>query len=68
MVSYKCDVCATSALAIMCYGVAVSSLGSVIKTDTKQNNPLSFINSIAIPILLGVISIFLKRFILYLPG
>ena len=50
-------------LAIMCNGVAISSLGSVINTDTKQNNPLSFINSIAIPILLGVISIFLKRFI-----
>ena len=50
-------------LAIMCYGVIVSSLGSVINMDVKQNNPLSFINSIAIPILLGVISIFLKRFI-----
>ena len=50
-------------LAIMCYGVVITSLGSVINTDTKQNNPLSFINSIAIPILLGVISIFLKRFI-----
>ena len=50
-------------LAIMCFGVIVSSLGSVINMDVKQNNPLSFINSVAIPILLGVISIFLKRFI-----
>ena len=50
-------------LAIMCYGVVVTSLGSVVNTDAKQNNPLSLINSIATPILLGVISIFLKRFI-----
>ena len=50
-------------LAIMCFGVIVMSLGSVINMDAKQNNPLSFINSTAIPILLGVISIFLKRFI-----
>ena len=50
-------------LAIMCFGVIVTSLGSVINMDAKQNSPLSFINSIAIPILLGVISIFLKRFI-----
>ena len=50
-------------LAIMCFGGIVTSLGSVINMDAKQNNPLSFINSIAIPILLGVISIFLKRFI-----
>ena len=50
-------------LAIVCFGVIVTSLGSVINMDAKQNNPLSFISSIAIPILLGVISIFLKRFI-----
>ena len=50
-------------LAIMCYGVAVTSLGSFVNMETKQNNPLSIINSITIPILLGVISIFLKRFI-----
>ena len=50
-------------LAIMCYGVILTSMASVINMDAKQNNPLSFINSIAIPILLGVISIFLKRFI-----
>ena len=50
-------------LAIMCFGGIVTSLASVINMDAKQNNPLSFINSIAIPILLGVISIFLKRFI-----
>ena len=41
----------------------MTSLGSVINVDAKQNNPLSFINSLAIPITLGVISIFLKRFI-----
>ena len=50
-------------LAIICYGVVVTSLGSVINVDAKQNNPLSFINSLAIPLTLGVISIFLKRFI-----
>ena len=50
-------------LALMCYGVVVTSLGSVINTDAKQNNPLSFINFNAVPILLGVISLFLKRFI-----
>ena len=50
-------------LAIMCYGVIVTSLGSVINMDAKQNNPHSFINAIATPITLGVISIFLKRFI-----
>ena len=50
-------------LAIICYGIVVTSLGSVINVDAKQNNPLSFVNSIATPILLSVISIFLKRFI-----
>ena len=51
-------------LAIMCYGVIfVTSLGSVINTDTKQNDPLIFTDSVAIPILLAVICIFLKRFI-----
>ena len=49
-------------LAIMCYGVIVTAVESVINMDAKQNHPLSFIGSIAIPILLGVISIFLKRF------
>ena len=39
-------------LAIMCYGVVVTSLGSVINTDTKQIDPLIFTDSI-----------FLKRFI-----
>ena len=50
-------------LAIMCYGIVATTLGFVVYTDTKQKHPLSFINSIAIPILLGVISFFLKRFI-----
>ena len=50
-------------LAIMCYGAAAISMGSVVNMDANQNNPLSFISSVAIPILLGVTSIFLKRFI-----
>ena len=50
-------------LMIMCYGIIIGSMGSVINMETKQNNPLSFINSIVAPILLGLISIFLKRFI-----
>ena len=50
-------------LAIMCYAAVIISLGSVINTDIKQNNPVSFVNSIVTPILLAVISIFLKRFI-----
>ena len=41
----------------------MTSLGSVINTDTKQNDPLIFTDSVAIPILLAVICIFLKRFI-----
>ena len=50
-------------LAIMCYGIVVTSLGAVINTDTKQKTPLSFIHSVATPVILGIISIFLKRFI-----
>ena len=50
-------------LAIMCYSAAAISLASVVNMDTKQNNPLSFVNATATPILLGVTSIFLKRFI-----
>ena len=50
-------------LAIMCYSAVAISLASVVNMDTKQNNPLSFINATATPILLGVASIFLKRFI-----
>ena len=50
-------------LMIMCYGVVVTSMGSVINIDAKKSNILSFINSIGTPILLGFVSIFLKRFI-----
>ena len=49
-------------LMIMCYGVVAAAIGSVINMDVKDNT-LSFVNSTATPILLGVLSIFLKRFI-----
>ena len=48
---------------IMCHGVVVASMGSVTNMDAKKNNILSFINSAATPILLGMVGIFLKRFI-----
>ena len=48
---------------IMCYGVVVASMGSVTNMDAKKNNIFSFINSAATPILLGMVGIFLKRFI-----
>ena len=50
-------------LSIMCHGVVIASMGSVTNLDAKKNNALSFISSIATPVLLGVLSIFLKRFI-----
>ena len=50
-------------LMIMCYGIVIATLESVINVDAKKNNALSFISSIATPILLGLVSIFLKRFI-----
>ena len=50
-------------LMIMCHGVVIAGMGSVTNVDAKRNNALSFISSIATPILLGVLSIFLKRFI-----
>ena len=50
-------------LMIMCYVSAATSVGSVVNMDAKKNNALSFINSIATPILLGLIVIFLQRFI-----
>ena len=48
---------------IMCHGVVVTSMGSVTNMDAKKNNILSFINSAATPILLGMVGIFLNRFI-----
>ena len=48
---------------IMCHGVVIAGMGSVTNVDAKRNNTLSFITSITTPVLLGVISIFLKRFI-----
>ncbi|MDA8003192.1 MAG: hypothetical protein MPL62_18055, partial [Alphaproteobacteria bacterium] len=50
-------------LMIMCHGVVIAGMGSVTNVDAKRNNALSFISSIATPVLLGVLSIFLKRFI-----
>ena len=50
-------------LMIMCYGYIISSMGSVTNVDSKRSSSVSFINSIATPILLGLVSIFLNRFI-----
>ena len=50
-------------LMIMCYGVVLATMGSVINIDAKKSNILSFFNSIATPTLLGLVSVFLKRFI-----
>ena len=47
---------------IMCYSVIIATPGSVINRDAKDNT-LSFIGSITTLVLLGVIIIFLKRFI-----
>ena len=48
---------------IICYGVVLTSMGSVTNMDAKKDNIHSFINSVATPILLGMVGIFLKRFI-----
>ena len=48
---------------IICYGVVLATMGSAINMDAKRNNILSFLNSIVTPILLGLLSFFLKRFI-----
>ena len=45
-------------LMIMCYGVIIAAMGSVINRDAKDNT-----HTITTLILLGVIIIFLKRFI-----
>ena len=50
-------------LMIMCHGVVVTTMGSVTNMDAKKKNIFSFINSAATPILLGMVGIFLKRFI-----
>ena len=47
---------------IMCYGFVIAAMGSVINRDAKDST-LSFIKSITNPILLGIVIIFLKRFI-----
>ena len=48
---------------MICYGGFIIAMGSVTNMDAKKNSVLSFINSFATPILLGLIVIFLKRFI-----
>ena len=50
-------------LMTMCYGVALATMGFVINIDAKKDNPITFINSITTPTLLGLVIIFLKRFI-----
>ena len=50
-------------LMTMCYGVVLATMGSIINIDAKKDNPITFINSITTPILLGAVIIFLKRFI-----
>ena len=49
-------------LMIMCYIIVVATMSSVTNVDTKKNT-FSIVSSITTPILLGVVSIFLKRFI-----
>ena len=46
---------------IMCYGAVVAAMGSVINTDAKKDNALSFVNSITTPIVLGLAVLFLQR-------
>ena len=48
---------------IMCYIIVFATIGSATNMDAKKNSILSFINSIATPILLGLVALFLKRFI-----
>ena len=50
-------------LMIMCYGVVIATLESVVNVDAKKDNVLSFVSSLSTPILLGLVSIFLRRFI-----
>ena len=48
---------------IMCYIIVFATIGSATNMNAKKNSILSFINSIATPILLGLVALFLKRFI-----
>ena len=50
-------------LMTMCYGLVLATMGSFINMDAKKDNPISFINSITTPILLGAVIFFLKRLI-----
>ena len=59
----SCGCRAASTLHDLCYGIIAATLGSVTNMDAKKDNIPSFANSIATPILLGLVIIFLKRFI-----
>ena len=50
-------------LMLMCYDVVITTMVSITNIDARKNNIISFINSTATPILLGLVIIFLKRFI-----
>ena len=50
-------------LMIMCYDGVIVTTGSVTNIETKKDNLLSLNDSITTPILLGVVSLFLKRVI-----
>ena len=50
-------------LMIISYAVVIATMGFVTNMDNKRNNIFLFINSIGTPILLGLVIIFLKRFI-----
>ena len=50
-------------LMIICYGVVIATMGSITNVDARKNNILSFMNSIATPVVIGLVIIFLKRFI-----
>ena len=50
-------------LMIMSYGFAIAALSSVINMDTQRNDSFSSISSIATPIVLGLVSIILQKFI-----
>ena len=50
-------------LMIMFYGFAIAAMGSVINMEAQKNNSISFIFSIATPIVLALLTIFLQWFI-----
>ena len=50
-------------LMIMCYGIAIAAMGSVINMETQKNNSISFIFAIITPIVLVSIPVFLQWFV-----